>query len=58
MQISYRVSTLSGGRERKIMKFIMVRWEETECTCVVWKEEGRRMVVICSRGKEKQLLVL
>jgi hypothetical protein len=30
MQISYRVSTLSGGRERKIMKFVMVRWEETE----------------------------
>jgi hypothetical protein len=30
MQIRYRVSTLSGGRERKIMKFITVRWEKTE----------------------------
>jgi len=30
MQIRYRVSTLSGGRERKIMKFFMVRWEEIE----------------------------
>jgi hypothetical protein len=30
MQISYRVLKLSGGRERKIMKFFMVRWEESE----------------------------
>jgi hypothetical protein len=26
----YRVSALSGGRERKIMKFVLVRWEESE----------------------------